>query len=243
MLEARSVDVAFRGVVALQDVTMTLAREEILGLIGPNGAGKTTLINVLSGFVEPDRGEVLLGGRVITRLAVHRRPALGLARTFQSVRLFARLTVAQNLEAAVLASGARGRARATVNELLERMDLREHRDDPAAQLSHGTERRVGIARALATAPALLLLDEPAAGLDDVETRELGVLLRRIHDELNVGMLVVEHDMTLVMALCERLHVLVDGRTLAVGTPREMREDPGVRDAYLGIEEERLVARG
>jgi ABC-type branched-subunit amino acid transport system ATPase component len=123
------------------------------------------------------------------------------------------------------------------------MDLLEHRDDPAAQLSHGTERRVGIARALATAPALLLLDEPAAGLDDTETRELGVLLRRIHDELNVGMLVVEHDMTLVMALCERLHVLVDGRTLAVGTPREMREDPGVRDAYLGIEEERLVARG
>ncbi|HEY1511114.1 MAG TPA: ATP-binding cassette domain-containing protein [Solirubrobacteraceae bacterium] len=244
MLEARSVDVAFRGVVALQGVTMTLAREEILGLIGPNGAGKTTLINVLSGFVAPDRGEVLLGGRVITRLAVHRRPALGLARTFQSVRLFARLTVAQNLEAAVLASGASGRrARATVNEMLERMDLLEHRDDPAAQLSHGIERRVGIARALATAPALLLLDEPAAGLDDVETRELGVLLKRIHDELNVGMLVVEHDMTLVMALCDRLHVLVDGRTLAVGTPREMRDDPAVRDAYLGIEEEHLVARG
>ena len=130
-----------------------------------------------------------------------------------------------------------------VDELLGRMDLLEHRDDPAAQLSHGTERRVGIARALATAPAFLLLDEPAAGLDDVETRELGVLLRRIHDDLEIGMLVVEHDMSLVMTLCERLHVLVDGRTLAIGTPREMRDDPAVQDAYLGLEEERLVASG
>src|SRR5262249_33855367 len=109
MLEALNVNVAFRGVVALQDVTMALAREEILGLIGPNGAGKTTLINVLSGFVAPDRGEVLLGGRAITRLAVHRRSARGLARTFQSVRLFGRLTVAENLEAAVLATGLGGR--------------------------------------------------------------------------------------------------------------------------------------
>ena len=171
-------------------------------------------------------------------------PVLGLARTFQSVRLFGRLSVAENLEAAVLATGIGGRrARERVDVLLGRMDLLEHRDDPAAQLSHGTERRVGIARALATAPAFLLLDEPAAGLDDVETRELGVLLRRIHDDLEIGMLVVEHDMSLVMTLCDRLHVLVDGRTLAIGTPREMRDDPAVQDAYLGLEEERLVVSG
>ncbi len=241
-LEARQVRAAFSGVVALDDVSMTLPSGEILGLIGPNGAGKTTLINVLSGFVSPHRGEVLIDGEPITQIPVHRRPARGLARTFQSVRLFARLTVAENVEAAVLA--ARGRAggvRSRVDELLERLELGELRDQLASQLSHGAERRVGIARALAVAPAFLLLDEPAAGLDDAETAELGVLLGRIRDDVGLGMLVVEHDMALVMDLCDRLQVLVEGRTIADGAPEEVQGDPVVQDAYFGIDGERLLA--
>jgi ABC-type branched-subunit amino acid transport system ATPase component len=241
-LEARQVRAAFSGVVALDDVSVTLAGGEILGLIGPNGAGKTTLINVLSGFVSPQTGEVLIDGESITRMPVHRRPGRGLARTFQSVRLFARLTVAENVEAAVLASGSRARGvRARVSELLEQMELVEVRDVVASQLSHGAERRVGIARALAVAPAFLLLDEPAAGLDDAETGELGVLLARIRDDVGLGMLVVEHDMALVMDLCDRLQVLVEGRTIADGTPEEVRDDPVVQDAYFGVDEERLLA--
>jgi branched-chain amino acid transport system ATP-binding protein len=242
-LEARQVRVAFSGVVALDDVSMNLDGGEILGLIGPNGAGKTTLINVLSGFVSPQQGEVVIDGETVTRLAVHRRPSRGLARTFQSVRLFARLTVGQNVEAAVLASAA-GRgvgARSRVADLLERMELTELREQPASQLSHGAERRVGIARALATTPAFLLLDEPAAGLDDAETEELGALLRRIREDLGLGMLVVEHDMALVMDLCDRLQVLVEGRTIADGRPEEVRGDPAVQDAYFGVDEERLLA--
>jgi branched-chain amino acid transport system ATP-binding protein len=241
-LEARQVRVAFSGVVALDDVSMTLDGGEILGLIGPNGAGKTTLINVLSGFVSPRQGDVLIDGEEITRVAVHRRPSRGLARTFQSVRLFARLTVAENVEAAVLASAGRGAAtRSRVADLLERMELFELRDQPASQLSHGAERRVGIARALAVAPAFLLLDEPAAGLDDAETHELAGLLARIRDDLGLGMLVVEHDMALVMELCDRLQVLVEGRTIAGGVPEDVRGDPAVQDAYFGVDEERLLA--
>ncbi len=243
-LEARQVRVAFSGVVALDDVSMSLGGGEILGLIGPNGAGKTTLINVLSGFVSPQHGQVSIDGEDITRVAVHRRPSRGLARTFQSVRLFPRLTVAENVEAAVLANvgpGGGAGVRSRVLELLERMELGDLRDLAASQLSHGAERRVGIARALAIAPAFLLLDEPAAGLDDAETRELGGLLRRIRDDVGLGMLVVEHDMALVMDLCDRLQVLVEGRAIAEGVPGDVRNDPAVQDAYFGIDEERLLA--
>lgn len=241
-LEARDMHVAFSGVVALQDVTMTLDTREILGLIGPNGAGKTTMINVLSGFVSPQRGEMLIDGEPISNLAAHRRPELGLARTFQSVRLFARLTVAENIEAAALARGlGRRQARSTVRELLDRMQLAELRDQPASHLSHGAERRVGLARALALAPRFLLLDEPAAGMDDYETRELASLLRRTRDDVGLGILVVEHDMALVMSVCDRVQVLVDGCTIAVGTPDQVHADPLVRDAYFGVDEEELVA--
>ena len=187
---------------------------------------------------------MLLGGRAITRLAVHRRPELGLARTFQSVRLFGRLSVAENLEAAVLATGVGGRrARERVDVLLGRMDLLEHRDDPAAQLSHGTERRVGIARALATAPAFLLLDEPAAGLDDVETRELGVLLtadpRRPRDRNACRRTRhVARDDALRAAACAGRRAHARDRH-----PTRDARRPGRAGAYLGLEEERLVVSG
>jgi branched-chain amino acid transport system ATP-binding protein len=243
-LSTRELDVAFAGITALRDVSLELSRGEILGLIGPNGAGKTTLLNVLSGFVGPTRGEVLLDGREIARVPSHARASLGLARTFQSVRLFGRLTVRENVEAAALASGLRGRhARARADEVLMQMAITEASELPAAQLSYGAERRVGIARALATGAAFLLLDEPAAGLDDGETAELSRLLARIRSELGVGLLVIEHDMALVMAVCDRVHVLAEGATVAVGAPQEIRADPDVQRSYLGVLGDAAVAHG
>jgi ABC-type branched-subunit amino acid transport system ATPase component len=243
-LETRGVRVAFAGVLAVRDVSLELTRGEILGLIGPNGAGKTTLVNVLSGFVRPTQGQIFLDGRDISRVPVHARAGLGLARTFQSVRLFGRLTVRENIEAAALATGLRGRrARARTHEVLEQMALSEESELLAAQLSYGAERRVGVARALATGAAFLLLDEPAAGLDDSETAELSRLLARIRAELGIGMLVIEHDMALVMAICDRVHVLAEGATIAVGTPQEIRAHPEVQQAYLGNPGEAAVAHG
>jgi branched-chain amino acid transport system ATP-binding protein len=260
-LEARGVRVAFSGVLALDDVSASVGGGEILGMIGPNGAGKTTLINVISGFVTPTTGEVALGDRRVTRLSPERRAALGLARTFQGVRLFGRLTVAENVAAAALAvgGGARGgdggdarggarlrggarRAAARVREVLARLELEHRADLPAGELSYGEERRVGIARALATDPAFLLLDEPAAGLDDAETAELASTLATIRADLGTGMLVIEHDMSLIMGLCDRVQVLAEGRTIAVGTPAEVRQHPEVRRAYLGEEREQPDAR-
>jgi branched-chain amino acid transport system ATP-binding protein len=241
-LDVESVDAVFSGVAALQDVTLHLEQGEILGLIGPNGAGKTTLINVLSGFVRPSAGEVMLDGRRLTRLPAHARTLAGLARTFQGVRLFGRLTVAENVEAAALAVGLHGRAASErVRGALRRLQVDEHADVPASSLSYGLERRVAIARAIATNPAFLLLDEPAAGLDDVETAQLADIVRSIRYELGPGVLVVEHDMSLIMGLCDRVHVLVEGRTAAVGKPAEIRQHPEVRRAYLGSEEDHVIA--
>jgi branched-chain amino acid transport system ATP-binding protein len=243
-LAADDVHAAFDGVVALDGVSGSLERGEILGLIGPNGAGKTTLINVLSGFVPVDRGEVILGNQRITKASAARRATLGIARTFQGVRLFRRLTVRENVEAAALAmgGGVRG-ARSVGAGVLAGLDLAERGDVVAGSLSYGEERRVGIARALATEPLFLLLDEPAAGLDEDETAELDGMLRRIRDEYGVGMLVVEHDMSLIMGLCDRIQVLAEGRTLAVGSAAAIRANADVRRAYLGIGEEPVGARG
>jgi branched-chain amino acid transport system ATP-binding protein len=233
-LATRDLEVAFAGVKALQAVDLELAQGEILGLIGPNGAGKTTLVNVLSGFVAPTHGTVLLDGRDITHGSARARAELGVARTFQGVRLFPRLTVRENVEVAALASGVRGRrARARTDNVMERLQLTSHGQLQAAQLSYGIERRVGIARALATDPVFLLLDEPAAGLDDGETVELGTLLTTIRADLGLGMLVIEHDMALVMSVCDRLHVLAEGTTLLVGGPGEVRGNAEVQRAYLG----------
>lgn len=241
-LDVRAISAVFSGVVALQDVTLNLGRGEILGLIGPNGAGKTTLINVLSGFVRPSSGEVTLGSRRLTHLPAHKRTLAGLARTFQGVRLFGRLTVAENVEAGALAVGLRGRAAATrVRETLERLQVDEYADVLATSLSYGIERRVAIARALATSPEFLLLDEPAAGLDDEETAQLADIIRAIRAELGPGVLVVEHDMSLIMGLCDRVHVLIEGHTAADGAPDEIRNHPEVRRAYLGRESDDVIS--
>lgn len=233
-LETRGVRVYFEGVKALDGVDLVLRRGEILGLIGPNGAGKTTLVNVLTGFQPPDDGAILLDGRDVTRLRVHRRARLGLARTFQSVRLFAGLTVFQNVEVAAIGGDRSKReVRKRVWRLLALMGLDDRSAVKAGSLPHGDERRLGIARALAMQPRFLLLDEPSAGLDEVESDELMTSISRIRDETGCGVLVIEHDMRLIMGLCERVQVLDRGQTISIGTPLEVRGDAKVIAAYLG----------
>jgi len=233
-LKAQGVTVRFGGLVAVDEVSISLARGEIVGLIGPNGAGKTTLVNVLSGFQRPLAGAIIVGERDCTRLPRHGFPRAGVVRTFQAVRLFRGLTVSENVEIGYVAQGlgrieARRRALAILDEL--KMTGNAHR--PAAGLSYGEERRIGLARALAVNPLFLLLDEPAAGLAAAEADELRHLIVDIRSRYNCGVLVIEHNMALVMNLCERIHVLDSGRTIATGTPAEIRADAGVRRAYLG----------
>jgi len=226
--------VDFQGLRALDSVHLGLGRGEILGLIGPNGAGKTTLVNVLSGFQEPSAGAVVLDGADITRRAPSSRARLGLSRTFQNVRLFAGLTAAQNVQAAALGVGMRPRAaRARAAGLLERFGLADKAARPAASLPYGEERRLGLARALAVEPAFLLLDEPAAGLDEREGDELAESLRTLPEQDGCGVLLIEHDMRIVMRLCHRIQVIDHGLTIAVGTPEQVRADPAVLEAYLG----------
>jgi branched-chain amino acid transport system ATP-binding protein len=233
-LEAREIRVHIRGVKALDGVDLELRQGEILGLIGPNGAGKTTLVNVLSGFQRATTGTVMLGGEEITGWTSAEIARAGLVRTFQDVRLFSGLSVFENVEAAASSGGAsRREARALARSLLARVGLEARRDGPAHGLPHGEERRLGIARALAPRPAFLLLDEPAAGLDEAESDELVGALATIRDEFELGLLVIEHDMRLIMRLCERIQVLDHGKTIAIGTPAEVRSDPAVLTAYLG----------
>ncbi len=231
-LQAEGVTVQFNGVRALDGVDVELHAGAILGLIGPNGAGKTTMTNVLSGFQRPTQGQVLLGGKDVTALAPHRRSRAGVARTFQGVRLFADLTVRENIEAA--ARRARGRARhELVERLLDTLRLQDRAEAEASSLPYGDERRLGIARALATQPSFLLLDEPAAGLNESESDELLDAILALRDEFGCGILVIEHDMRLIMRLCEQIQVLDSGRTIRHGTPAEVQADPTVRLAYLG----------
>ncbi|WP_218146366.1 ABC transporter ATP-binding protein [Geodermatophilus ruber] len=243
-LEARGVHVRFAGVHALDDVHLAVEQGEIVGLIGPNGAGKTTLVNALSGFQRPTTGHVLLDGADITRWAAHRRARAGVARTFQSVRAFRGLTVRENVEAAARSAGAAGRgAAALTGEVLDLVGLGPSAGSVASALSYGQERRLGIARALAGRPRILLLDEPAAGLNEQESDELLEILRGIRADHGCGLLVIEHDMRLIMRLCDRLHVLDYGRTLAAGLPAEVARDARVREAYLGSSVTRVGAAG
>lgn len=233
-LVASGVSVEFAGVKALQDVTCTLERGLILGLIGPNGAGKTTLVNVISGFQAPTTGEVTLDGRRVTRWSAARRARAGLTRTFQGGRLFPDFTVAENVEAGCVGRGASRRAaRRRSAELLAWMGMTALADTRAAVLPAGSQRRLGILRALALEPDYLLLDEPAAGLNESESEELVESIRGIRDDHGCGVLVIEHDMRVIMPLCERLHVLEHGATICLGTPAEVREDAAVLAAYLG----------
>ncbi len=233
-LRAIGVSRSFAGVRALREVTIELRRHEVVGLIGPNGAGKTTLVNVLTGFDFPTSGRVELGDRDVTTWPPHRRGRAGLARTFQHSRSFRQLTVRENIEVAALGSGASSRvARARTDELLDMVGLRERAQMPAAALPHGDERRLGVARALAIAPRFVLLDEPAAGLPEAEVPEFAAVVRAVRDDYDAGVLLIDHNMGLIMEVCDRIHVLDQGRTLAAGTPGEIRANLDVAAAYLG----------
>ena len=225
---------SFAGVRALDEVTLELHRHEVVGLIGPNGAGKSTLVNVLSGFDVPTSGGVELGDRDVTGWSPHRRGRAGIARTFQHSRSFRGLSVRENVEISALGVGAgRRAARERANELLELLALERYAEMPAATLAHGDERRLGVARALATEPTFVLLDEPAAGLPEAEVPEFAGVVRSVRDDHDVGVLLIDHNMALVMAVCDRIQVLDQGRTLAQGTPAEIRGNLDVAAAYLG----------
>jgi branched-chain amino acid transport system ATP-binding protein len=234
MLRASSISRSYEGVKALRGVTLELRRGEVVGLIGPNGAGKSTLVNILSGFDHPDEGTVELVGREITRWSPHRRGRHGLARTFQHSHSFGSLSVRENVEVAALGVGAAPRRAAQrAAALLSALGLSEYADAPAASLAHGDERRLGVARALATEPRFVLLDEPAAGLPEAEVPEFAAVVRSVRDEHGAGVLLIDHNMALIMEICDRIHVLDQGTTLAEGAPDEIRANLDVAAAYLG----------
>jgi branched-chain amino acid transport system ATP-binding protein len=233
-LRASAVSRSFEGVRALDGVTLELHRHEVVGLIGPNGAGKSTLVNVMSGFDEPSSGRVELGEREITGWSAHRRGRAGLARTFQHSRSFGSLSVRENVEVAALGVGAGPRAaRRRADELLGLLGLEGYAHVAAGTLAHGDERRLGVARALATEPRFVLMDEPAAGLPEAEVPDFAAVVRAVRDDHDAGVLLIDHNMALVMEVCDRIHVLDQGRTLAEGTPAEVRANLDVGAAYLG----------
>jgi ABC-type branched-subunit amino acid transport system ATPase component len=230
----------FRGILALDGVSLRLRQGEILGLIGPNGSGKTTLLNVASGVAKPTRGEITVAGTRTEGRKPHVFASLGVGRTFQQIRLFADMTVEENVEVGAV---ARRRPRGGVGALLERIGLAGDRERFAGTLPYGQQRRVEIARALAGQPRFLLLDEPAAGMNEVESDRLLETIRLIREQEGCGILIVDHDLRLIMRLSERIHVLAEGRTICEGAPEEVRRDPAVIREYIGTSREAGAEKG
>ena len=238
-LEAHDISVNFEGLAAVDEVTLSMGRREIFGLIGPNGAGKTTLVNVLTGFQKPTHGKVVLAGVDITGRPPHRIGRRGLARTFQAVRLYPDMAVRENLEAAAIGTGlGRREAARRARAILDWMTFLDKADDHADTLPYGDERRVGIGRALAMAPHFVLLDEPAAGMSDSECDDLMALISRIPQDFGCGVLLIEHNMRVIMGVCDRIHVIDSGRTIGEGSPQEIQTNPAIIRAYLGTRSER-----
>lgn len=233
-LRATDIRRFFDGVHALNGVNLELGRHEVIGLIGPNGAGKTTLVNIITGFDAPTTGTVELDSEVVTGWSPYRRGRAGLARTFQAAHSFGRLTVRENIEVGALACGASpSSASKRATELMGVLGLSHNADSESMVLTQGEERKLGVARALATDPKYLLMDEPAAGLNEGEVPDLATLLRSIRDEHGVGVLLIDHNVPLILDVCDRIQVLDQGRTIANGSPTEIRANTEVASAYLG----------
>lgn len=238
-LIAAEVSVEFSGLRALDRVSLSVSSGEIVGLIGPNGSGKTTLVNAITGQAPLAGGRVLLGDEQISGLRPREIALKGISRSFQIVRLFNNMTVAENIECSALARGEGLRsARVKASELIAEFGLSARTDDLAGSLSYGDKRRVEMARALAADPAFLLLDEPAAGMNEAESEALLHILSDLPRSRGLGLLIIDHDMPLIMRLCNRLHVLASGRTIAEGSAEDVRANPAVIEAYLGSEASR-----
>lgn len=233
-LSAGSITMAFGALVALKDINLNVDQGEILGLIGPNGAGKTTVVNIISGFQRASAGTVTVDGKTLDGLSPQQRSYNGVVRTFQGARIFSSMTVRENAMVGALAQGASEReAEDRAHAALSRLALGDFADLPANRLTYGQERELDLVRALCARPRYLLLDEPAAGMNESETASLKQAVRAIRDDFGIGVILIEHDMSLVMSLCDRVQVLVKGETLTVGKPAEVQRNKDVLVSYLG----------